>query len=84
MDLYIDNSFIQLNDFCLMGVDGGTFWGVVGGVGTVICGAGAVVGGAGLLAVPDPTTLTKWGGYAAVTSGIGTMAGGCASIGMNI
>ncbi len=84
MELCFEQGFSNIDNLDLLEIDGGTFWGVVGGVATVIGGAAAVVGGAALLLIPEPTTGTKFAGGAAVIGGLAAMAGGAASIAQNI
>lgn len=76
MELYINNDFELLNSLSLSEINGGTFWGVVGGVATVIGGVATVVGGVVMLGLPDPTLVTKYGGYAAIVTGGAAVIGG--------
>lgn len=84
MELYINNSFLEINELSLEEINAGTFWGAVGGVATTISGVAATVGGVALLGTPEPTGLTKVAGYSAVSAGITTTIGGIATIANNI
>ncbi|WP_094551264.1 hypothetical protein [Petroclostridium xylanilyticum] len=84
MELCIGNNFIELNEYSLGQIEGGTFWGVVGGVATVIGGVASVVGGAALIAAPEPTTATKFAGAGMIVGGIAAVGGGLATIASNI
>lgn len=84
MELCIDKNFTLLTDISLTEIDGGTFWGVVGGVATVIAGGATVVAGVVLLAIPEPTTLTKYAGYGAIVTGCAAVTGGLATIANNL
>ncbi|MCR4943909.1 MAG: hypothetical protein K5986_05550 [Clostridium sp.] len=77
MELYINNSFLEINELSLEEINAGTFWGAVGGV-------AATVGGVALLGTPESTGLTKVAGYSAVSAGITTTIGGIATIANNI
>lgn len=66
------NSFNSLNYNELMDINaGGLFSKISSTVGCVLIGVGGIVGGACLMAVPEPTTATKVGGWAAIMVGIG-------------
>lgn len=80
MDFVLDNSF-QIMDFdeCYL-IEGGTFWGVVAGVSTVVGGALIAVGGVILILTPEPTGITKAVGTGALCAGFGTMGAGVATI----
>lgn len=80
----MENQLCILNNNELFMIDGGTFWGVVGGAATVVGGVASVVGGAALLAVPEPTMVTKAAGYGAIVLGVSSIAGGAATIANNI
>lgn len=77
MEIGINNSFCRLTDYELYAIDGGTFWGVVGGVATI-------VGGIALCGVPEPTTLTKFAGGACIGGGIAAIGAGIATIANNV
>lgn len=83
MEFCYSNNFVELDEFILCEIDGGTFWGKVGAVASVVGGVAAIAGGVGLLLVPEPTTLTKYGGVAAITGGVAAIGGGIASFAMN-
>lgn len=78
------NYFEELDLNNILEIEGGTFWGVVNGAFGVVAGAAGCVGGALLLATPEPTGLTKVGGYAAVAAGASGVIGGIATIANNI
>lgn len=80
MELSISHGFIELNEFTLSEINAGGIWGVIGGIATVVGGVATVVGGVALLAVPEPTMVTKYGGYGLIVSGIGIIGGGAAQI----
>lgn len=42
-------------------------------IGVALTGVGEIVGGICLLAAPEPTTLSKIGGVAAIVAGVGTL-----------
>lgn len=80
MELSISHGFVELNEFTLSEVNAGGVWGVIEGIATVVGGVATVVGGAALLTVPEPTMITKYGGYSAIVVGIGAIGGGAAQI----
>lgn len=84
MEMVLTNNFAEMDVKELNIVDGGTGWGVVGGVLTVIGGVAQVVGGGALLGIPEPTFTTKVAGGALIVTGIGTTLGGVAQIASNI
>jgi len=84
MDCALNSNFFEMNAVELELLDGGTFWGVVGGALTVVAGAAEVVGGVALLTVPEPTGVTKFAGGAAIVTGASTVIGGIVQIGSNI
>jgi hypothetical protein len=67
----------------LLAIDGGTVWGVVAGVFGVIAGVATIVGGVALLMIPEPTTLTKFAGGAAIGTGVAAVLASVAGIVMN-
>lgn len=84
MKIGINNSFCRLTDYELYAIDGGTFWGVVGGVATIVGGISSIVGGIALCGVPEPTTLTKFAGGACIGGGIAAIGAGIATIANNV
>ncbi len=80
MELCINSSFIELNDYALVDIDGGSIWGVISGVATVVAGVAVVIGGAALLGVPEPTGVTKFAGVTTIIAGVGTILGGAVTI----
>ena len=65
-------------------VDGGTFLGVCAGVCEVVAGGAGVAGGVIALGVPEPTGVTKVGGYAAIVAGGAGVIGGINTIAENL
>lgn len=84
MEMIINSSFNELDEFNLIEIDGGTFWGAVGGVFMCIGGAASVVGGVALCLVPEPTTATKWAGGAMIAGGAAGFLAGCATVASNV
>ena len=67
------NAFSSLAYDELMDINaGGLFSKICSTVACVFIGVGGVVGGVCLMAVPEPTTATKVGGWAAITVGVGS------------
>ncbi len=83
MDCVLNRNFYEMNVVELEMIEGGSFWGVVGGGLTVIAGAAEVVGGVALCLVPEPTMATKVGGGAAIVTGASTVIGGIVQIASN-
>ena len=83
MQYCLCEGFNELNKDFLMDIDGGTFWGMVSGVASVVAGAAEVAGGVVLICVPDPTTATKFGGAGAIATGVATISGGAVTIAQN-
>lgn len=81
--LKINTSFDVLQFEDLYDIDGGTFWGKVGGAASVVAGAASCVGGAVLLGVPEPTLVTKAAGWGAISVGATAVIGGLATIASN-
>ena len=74
-------AFEALNDDELMLVDGGiNWWGVASGALTIVAGGISIAGGCCMLATPEPTGLTKAGGYLAISGGVASIASGITSI----
>ena len=66
------NAFSPLDYSELIGINAdGLFSQICSTVGCVLVGVGGVVGGICLMAVPEPSTATKVGGWAAITAGMG-------------
>ena len=74
-------SFVEMTNDEMMGIAGGwSAWGVACGVFGVVAGVATVVGGVALCLTPEPTMLTKVGGYAAITAGVATVGAGVTGI----
>lgn len=84
MTYTINEKFEVMNDFDLQYVDGGTFWGVVGGAAQIVGGIGAAVVCAGLALTPEPTGITKYGAYSSGALAGALVIGGIATIGNNL
>ena len=69
MDCVLNRNFYEMNVAELEMIEGGSFWGVVGGV--------------ALLVAPDPTTVTKFAGGSAIALGVGSVIGGVVQIASN-
>ena len=57
--------------------------GIIGNTATIVTGAGLDIVGVAGLAAPDPTTVTKWGGVAALTTGTALIVKGEAGLSLN-
>ncbi len=84
MGCVLNSNFCEMNTAEIELLDGGTFWGVVGGGLTVTAGAAEVVGGVALLGAPEPTGITKYAGGAAIVTEAATVTGGIVQIAANI
>lgn len=81
MEMCVNSNFMELDDCLLLDIDGGTVWGVLGGIATVVAGVATIVGGAALCCVPEPTTATKFGGVSCIIAGAGLVLAGSAQVG---
>lgn len=68
MEMVMTNGFTELSANELEVIEGGRNW-----VATIAGTVAGVVGGVCLLITPEPTTLTKVGGWAAVTGGVSSV-----------
>lgn len=84
MDICLDDKFVYLSNDYLTDVNGGSLWGIVSGVFETAAGVFGIVGGIALLGIPEPTTVTKFAGVAAIVAGGAVVLSGLATIGSNI
>lgn len=80
MELSISHDFIELNESVLSEINAGGVWGVISGAAQVVGGVAGIVGGVAAIAVPEPTTATKFAGAAAITIGVGAVGQGITTI----
>ena len=68
----------------MIDLDGGSFWGAVGGILDCIAGLATGAGGVLLCLVPEPTMTTKYGGIRAIAYGGTTFVKGVSEFIENI